>query len=67
MICLLCNGDGSIGGGGAGGVSITNRLLLGVDFEIQIGLGRVAEEMTDLPKNYPAPQLINNDWPLRPK
>ena len=50
-----CNDLLSSGKRGGGGVSITNRLLLlGVDFEIKIWQG-VAEEMTGLPKNCPAP------------
>ena len=55
MVCLLCNGDGSIGGGG--GVSIINRLLLGgggSTSKYKLGRG-VAEEITNLPtkKNSP--------------
>ena len=50
-----------------GGVSITNRLLLGGStFKLKFGRGGgVAEEMMGLPKNCPAPpQLINNDRSL---
>ena len=54
MIFWLSNGEGP-----GGGVSITNRLLFGgggVDCEIKILQGGgVAEEMTGLPKNCPAP------------
>ena len=51
MICWLSNGEGPLG------------------CELKIwqwgaGGGGVAEEMTGLPKNCPAPQLINNDRPL---
>ena len=58
MICLLCNGDGSIGvlGGGGGGQHYNPSVVRGgVKFQIQIGAGRVTKEMTDVPKNCPAP------------
>ena len=42
MICLLCNEDGSIDGGGNGAVGAGQHYkqsVVGVDFKIQIGQG----------------------------
>ena len=58
MLCWLSNGEGPLGGGGGrgqhykpsvgGGGRLRNKYLAG-------GGGGVAEEMTGLPSNCPAP------------